>query len=171
MGRMFATIAVVLSAAGMWSTQALAKGKPPSDPFGNTTHTVTVEPLSPIALGVSPSYFEDGGGGSGGGCWTASGRAGDDTLTGSYYLYFQPSWCGNGSRVTAILSTNHYPSVSGWYSFDGDDGAWGTQGCVGCEYIVMVAQGRFSWHAPFYTSYTTLQEAIWMTGGGVAYSS
>ena len=133
-------------------------------------------PLDVVQTSRAPAKGEGavenpGGGGTtaGAGCWYTTWSVGNDTATGSYRLYFQPYWCGNGYAITGY-SGNGWPYVSGWYSWDGWDGSWAVGGCVGCQYIIVRGQGRFSWHPPFVmASHNTAWLTIWLTPAGQAY--
>jgi hypothetical protein len=99
-----------------------------------------------------------------------NGAVGRDTATGTYRLYFRPVWCGDGYHITALGMTA-WPYVSGYYAFDGLDGTFVDAGCLGCEYLIVRGQGRFSWHPPFipYVNYNTAWLSLWLTPAGQAY--
>ena len=144
---------------------ALADGLPP----GAIPLTV-VQDKAGLAKGEGVIENPEGGGTVGGaGCWYTTWSVGRDTATGSYRMYFRPRWCGNGYAITG-LGADAWPYVSMWYSWDGLDGIFTDAGCVGCQYIVVRAQGRYTWTVPnLYTSHDTTWLSIWLTPAGQAY--
>ena len=162
--RKFIFGAVVVSALALASS-ALADGPPP----GAIPLNVVQEKSVP-AKGEGVIENPEGGGTVGGaGCWYTTWSVGRDTATGSYRLYFRPRWCGNGYVITGF-GADAWPYVSMWYQWDGLDGIFTDGGCVGCQYLVVRAQGRFSWHPPFYAaSHNTAWLSIWLTPAGQAY--
>jgi hypothetical protein len=102
-------------------------------------------------------------------CWTTTFRTGDNTSTGSYWEYDNPTWCGNGSWITYADISRHWQSVSMWYSADGEAGPWFDGGCAGCVSIHFTLYGYFSWHPPvFPVSHTTIRLGVWMQAYGAA---
>ncbi len=150
--------------AVLMATLVLAGGALADVPPGAT-------PLDVTPVVASGGYAALDGGGVTGGCWTVTSRVGQDTSTGTYLLYFKPVWCGNGISITGYDLSRAWPYVSGWYSFDGFDGAWLVGGGWGDSHIMPRAQGRFSWHPPIigYTSYNTAWITLWLTAGGSAF--
>lgn len=156
---------------------AAAKEKTPADGFGSYVYSLDVTAVNPDGSAVEPASgaadLGDGVTGGGTGCWRASARVGDNTSTGSYWLYFQPYWCGDYPTyqyITAVGDLRHFPYVSGWYGFAGDDGAWVTGGGVWQQYVTVRAQGRFSWNTPIgYTSNNTAWIELWLAPAGGAF--
>jgi hypothetical protein len=102
-------------------------------------------------------------------CWTTTFRTGDNTTTGGYWEYDNPTWCGNGSWITYADISRHWQWVSMWYSADGEAGPWFDGGCVGCASIHFTVYGYFSWHPPVLPiSHTTLRLGVWMQAYGAA---
>jgi len=157
--------AAVVSALAL-ATGALADGPPP----GAIPLNVVQERAAPRKGEGLVENPEGGGIVAGAGCWYTTWSVGNDTVSGSYRLYFRPRWCGNGYAIT-WFAAEAWPYVSSWYSWNGLDGIFTDSGCVGCQYIVVRAQGRYSWTVPFvnYTSHDTTWLSIWLTPAGQAF--
>lgn len=102
-------------------------------------------------------------------CWTTTTRTGDDTSTGSYWLYDRPTWCGNGAWITYRNASTHFQTVSMWYSADGQAGPYWDGGCVGCTSTHFTLYGYFTWHPPVLpASHSTVRLGVWLQAYGSA---
>jgi hypothetical protein len=112
---------------------------------------IVVERIAGLS-GREGEPLEDEGGGYPG-CWRAYITAwGSHWTSSSWSHHFNPSWCGNGSVVTAIDAGWHYQTTSGFYGPNGVS-RWVISGCVGCPSIRFHAQARFSFNFMGWTSY------------------
>jgi hypothetical protein len=144
-----------------------------------TTVTWVVHPLSVML--VDPSLVANSQSGpdapataapiSAAACWYTEMAEGGSAYGGSYYEHWNPTWCGNGSTLSSVDRSNHYQTVSQWWTAQGETPIQTKTGCAsGCTNMVSWILGHFYYSFGGINNARDVAMCINVTGGGLASS-